>query len=149
METEHSYDDFLPSVNLAFELRDDLVLRLGAAKTIARAPLDFLSPAVDIGQDQWAPNPYESASGNPYLEPFRATQGDTTLEWYFGDSNSIAATLYYKDMESYIARQAGAESITVDGTDYLLSLPVNGSGGYIKGYEISYQQAFDFFLRAV
>lgn len=144
VETEHSYDDFLPSVNLAFELRDDLVLRLGAAKTIARAPLDFLSPAVDIGQDQWAPNPGESASGNPYLEPFRATQGDTTLEWYFGDSNSIAATLYYKDMESYIARQAGAESITVDGTDYLLSLPVNGSGGYIKGYEISYQQAFDF-----
>lgn len=144
VETEHSYDDFLPSMNLAFDLRDDLVLRVAAAKTLARAPLDFLSPAVDIAQDQWAPNPGESASGNPYLEPFRATQGDTTLEWYFGDSNSVAATLYYKDMESYIARQAGAESIEVDGTEYLLSLPVNGSGGHIKGYELAYQQAFDF-----
>lgn len=144
VQTENSYSDFLPSVNLAFELRDDLVLRVGASKTIARAPLDFLSPAVDIGQDQWAPNPGESGAGNPYLEPFRATQGDGALEWYFGDSNSISASVYYKDMDSYIAREAGADSITVDGSEYLLSRPVNGSGGYIKGYEIAYQQAYDF-----
>ena len=144
VSVDNSYNDILPSMNLAFELNSDNVIRLAVAKTIARAPLDFLSPAVDIGQDQWAPNPGESGSGNPKLEPFRATQTDLTYEWYFGDSNSVAATLYYKDMDSYIARQAGAETIEVDGTEYLLSLPVNGSGGYIKGYELMYQQAFDF-----
>lgn len=144
VSVDHSYTDVLPSLNLAFDLNPDNVVRFAVAKTIARAPLDYLSPAVDIGQDQWAPNPGESGSGNPKLEPFRATQTDLTYEWYFGDSNSVSGTLYYKDMESYIARQAGAETIVVDGTEYSLSLPVNGSGGYIRGYELMYQQAFDF-----
>jgi len=144
VSVDNSYTDILPSLNLSFELNADNIVRFAVAKTIARAPLDYLSPAVDIGQDQWAPNPGESGSGNPTLEPFRATQTDLTYEWYFGDSNSVAATLYYKDMDSYIARQAGAETIEVDGTEYLLSLPVNGSGGYIRGYELMYQQAFDF-----
>ncbi|WP_075186486.1 TonB-dependent receptor [Teredinibacter haidensis] len=143
VSVSHSYTDILPSLNLAFELSDDTVLRFAMAKTIARAPLDFLSPAVDIGQDQWGANPGESGSGNPKLEPFRATQTDLTYEWYFGESDSVAATIYYKDMDSYIARQAGAETIEVDGTEYSLSLPVNGNGGYIRGYELVYQQAFE------
>lgn len=141
---EHDYDDFLPSLNLALELTEDTQLRFGAAKTIARAPVDFLSPAVDIGQDEFAPNPGESGSGNPQLEPFRATQADLSYEWYFAEGDSVSATLYYKHMDSYIARQAGAETIDVDGTEYSLSLPVNGSGGYLRGLELMYQQSFDF-----
>ncbi len=142
--SEHSYDELLPSLNLILEVIPDHIVRMAVAKTIARAPLDFLSPSVDIGFDQWGDNPGEAGTGNPKLEPFRATQVDFTYEWYFNDSSSVATTLYYKDMETFIARQAGAKTITVEGTDYDLSLPVNGSGGYIRGYELMYQQAFDF-----
>ncbi|WP_339616533.1 TonB-dependent receptor [uncultured Gilvimarinus sp.] len=141
---DNSYDDVLPSLNLALDLTNDTIVRFAAAKTIARAPLDFLSPAVDLSQDQYAPNPGESGSGNPELEPFRATQVDLSYEWYFAEGDSVAATVYYKHMDSYIARQAGAKTIVVDGSEYSLSLPVNGSGGYIRGYELMYQQAFDF-----
>ena len=144
VNTDNRYTDVLPSLNLNFAVTEDSQVRLAVAKTIARAPLDWLSPALDLGQDQWAANPGESGSGNPYLEPFRANQTDLSYEWYFAENSSLAATLFYKDMESFISREAGAETVEYEGTEYTVSLPVNGSGGYIRGYELMYQQPFTF-----
>ncbi|WP_250463360.1 TonB-dependent receptor [Microbulbifer litoralis] len=144
VRTKNRYTDVLPSLNLNFGITEDSQVRFALAKTIARAPLDFLSPALDLGQDQWGANPGESGSGNPYLEPFRADQADLTYEWYFADDSSLATTLFYKDMESYIARAAGADTVEYEGTEYSVSMPVNGSGGYIRGYELMYQQPLSF-----
>ncbi|TLM79660.1 TonB-dependent receptor [Microbulbifer harenosus] len=144
VSTDNRYTDVLPSLNLNFGVTEDSQVRLAVAKTIARAPLDWLSPALDLGQDQWGANPGESGSGNPYLEPFRANQTDLSYEWYFAENSSVAATLFYKDMESFISREAGAETVEYEGTEYSVSLPVNGSGGYIRGYELMYQQPLTF-----
>ena len=144
VNTEHDYTDVLPSLNLNLGVTQDSQVRLAVAKTIARAPLDWLSPALDLGQDQWGANPGESGSGNPYLEPFRANQADLSYEWYFAENSSVSATLFYKDMESFISREAGADTVEYEGTEYTVSLPVNGSGGYIRGYELMYQQPLSF-----
>lgn len=140
----HSYNDVLPSLNLSLNLTDDQIVRFAAAKTIARAPVDLMSPSLDLNQDLYGSNPGESTSGNPKLNPFRATQYDLTYEWYFNKNSSFALNTYYKDLNSYIARAADAETIVYNGTTYQVSRPINGSGGYIKGFEVFYQQAFDF-----
>ena len=144
VSVDHSYGDTLPSLNLTLALTDEHLLRLAAAKTIARAPVDLMSPSLNLNQDLYGSNPGESTSGNPKLNPFRATQYDLTYEWYFNEKSSFAINAYYKDLNSYIARAADAESIVYNGTIYQVSRPINGSGGYIRGYEILYQQAFDF-----
>lgn len=139
---DHSYDEVLPSLNMTLGVTDDQQLRFGVAKTIARAPVDLMSPSLNVNDDLWGANPGESTAGNPKLDPFRATQVDLGYEWYFNDDSSISATLYYKDVETFIARAADAETITQNGTDYIVSRPINGEGGYIRGYEALYQQAF-------
>lgn len=140
----HSYNDLLPSLNLTLNVTNDQLVRFAAAKTIARAPVDLMSPSLDLNQDLWGANPGQSTSGNPKLNPFRATQYDLTYEWYFNEKSSFAINTYYKDLTSYIARAADAETITYNGTEYQVSRPINGSGGYIRGFEVLYQQAFDF-----
>src|SRR6185295_19893706 len=43
--TNH-YSDFLPSLNLAYSVMDDLMIRLGAAKVMSRPLLGNLSPTM-------------------------------------------------------------------------------------------------------
>jgi iron complex outermembrane receptor protein len=137
----HGYDEVLPSLNVIFELAEDKLVRFAWAKTIARAPVDFLSPAIDANTDRFGANPNESASGNAKLDPFRATQVDLAYDWYFAEESALTLAGFYKDMETYIARASG-QTVTLGGEEFLLSLPINGSGGYIRGLEILYQQPF-------
>ena len=139
---DHDYDEVLPSLNMTLAVTDEQQVRLGVAKTIARAPVDLMSPSLNLNDDLFGANPGESSSGNPKLDPFRATQVDLGYEWYFNDESSVAATVYYKDLDTFIARAADAEQIVYNGTTYNVSRPINGEGGYIRGYEVLYQQAF-------
>ena len=139
---DHDYDEVLPSLNMTLAVTDEQQVRFGVAKTIARAPVDLMSPSLNLNDDLFGANPGESSSGNPKLDPFRATQVDLGYEWYFNDESSVAATVYYKDLDTFIARAADAEQIVYNGTTYNVSRPINGEGGYIRGYEVLYQQAF-------
>ena len=139
---DHDYDEVLPSLYMTLAVTDEQQVRLGVAKTIARAPVDLMSPSLNLNDDLFGANPGESSSGNPKLDPFRATQVDLGYEWYFNDESSVAATVYYKDLDTFIARAADAEQIVYNGTTYNVSRPINGEGGYIRGYEVLYQQAF-------
>src|SRR5690606_38632409 len=66
---DHDYDEVLPSLNMTLAVTDDQQLRFGVAKTIARAPVDLMSPSLNLNDDMWGANPGESSSGNPKLDP--------------------------------------------------------------------------------
>jgi iron complex outermembrane recepter protein len=144
VSVDHDYDDVLPSTNWTLGIAEDKLIRLALGKTMARAPVNMMSPSYNLNQDLYGSNPGESTSGNPKLDPFRADQADLAFEWYYSEGSQAAINFFYKDLESFIARAADAETITVNGTDYLVSRPINGSGGYIRGYELLWQQSFDF-----
>lgn len=144
VSASHSYTDVLPSTNWTLHLDDNQDIRLGVGKTVARAPIDMMTPNLDLLVDAEDPNPGKSQTGNTQLDPFRATQADLAYNNYFGERSSISINLFYKDVESYIARQADVEKIIYKGTEFNVSRPVNGSGGYIRGVELAYTQAFDF-----
>jgi iron complex outermembrane recepter protein len=144
VSTPHDYNDVLPSTNWTLSLTEDQLIRIGAAKTMARAPVNMMSPSLNLNEDLYGANPGQSTSGNPTLDPFRADQADIAYEWYYSDNSQFAVNLFYKDLESYITRSAEAEVITRNGKEYTVSRPINGSGGYIRGYELLWQQAFDF-----
>ncbi|RYY76706.1 MAG: TonB-dependent receptor [Gammaproteobacteria bacterium] len=140
----HSYSDLLPSTNWTLQLTDKHQIRLGLGKTIARAPIEMMTPNLDLVVDATNPSPGTSQTGNPQLNPFRADQADLAYNWFFGEASSLSVNLFYKDVESYIGRQANAETITFDGHEFSISRPVNGEGGYIRGVELAYTQEFDF-----
>jgi len=144
VNTPHDYNDVLPSTNWTINLTDEHLIRIGAAKTMARAPVNMMSPSLNLNEDLFGANPGQSTSGNPTLDPFRADQADLAYEWYYSDKSQLAVNLFYKDLESYITRSAEAETVVRNGTEYTVSRPINGTGGYIRGYEVLWQQAFDF-----
>jgi TonB-dependent receptor len=96
-------------------------------------------------------------TGNPQLNPFRASTLDASFEWYFAKDSLISVGLFYKNISTFI--QTLRTSIPFNQTGLPLSLlpsnftgdelflvtaPINTSGGPLKGFEINYQQPFRF-----
>ena len=156
---EHSYRDVLPSLNVAWDVAEDVVLRFGAAKTMARPALTFLSPGVSGGPTQYFDDGRTFAInlGNPRLEPYRSTNYDLSVEWYFQEGGLLSAALFYKDIKSYIQRTRLVSTwadmgysldllpagFTAD-TQFNVQSYFNTPGGPLKGYELNYQQPFTF-----
>lgn len=157
------YTDFLPSLNLSYDLGGGHRIRFAAARQVARPRVDELranflpsfgnpcggSPPCVPGQTV---NPWSASGGNPNLQPWRADAVDLAYEWYIGRASYLSIGLFYKDLRSYIYtdRQAfdfsglplptNAASIpagVIISPIGQINQPANGSGGYIKGIDIS------------
>ncbi|MDZ4362848.1 TonB-dependent receptor [Brevundimonas sp.] len=138
----NDFVDVLPNLNLTFKLGEGRQFRFGLSRAIARPGLDDLRPSVNT-YIFGAPAAF---GGNPLLEPYRANQVDLTYEHYFNADTAITVALFYKDLDSFIANQVTQTNSNVGGipTAGTLQKPINGEGGMIQGFEISYQQAFTF-----
>jgi TonB-dependent receptor len=135
----NDYTDVLPSANVKLDFDQGRVLRFGLAQVVARPPLDELRASRTL--TTWSP--YTGSAGNPDLKPFKAVQFDASAEWYFRPESLVAASYYYKDVDTYIGWKQTPE--TYNGITYAVSSPVNGGGGYIQGLELTFQTPF-FFL---
>jgi TonB-dependent receptor len=152
VDGSNDYTDVLPTFNLRFKMTDELQLRFAIGKAIVRPTFAQMVPYTTLSFDfenSFYPNEsgYATASGgNPKLKPTRATQYDTSLEWYFSPSGSFSGALFYKDVKDYIFLGNAPETYTSGGETitFLTSRNMNGERGVIKGFEASYQQFFDF-----
>ncbi|NRA70045.1 MAG: TonB-dependent receptor [Gammaproteobacteria bacterium] len=133
----NKYADFLPSFNLAIDVSEDLIFRASAARVMSRPNYTFLLPSFTFD-----PIRNEMSRGSVDLDPYRATQMDLGLEWYFNEEGLASATLFSKDIQSFIVAN-GQESIQkVSGVDITVRSPAQGLGGKVQGIELQYQQNF-------
>jgi iron complex outermembrane receptor protein len=149
---DRSYNDVLPSVNLAFDVADDMILRFAAARTMARPDFTDIAPRATLN-----PGALSGQSGNPELDPYRADQFDVSFEWYRDENTAYALALYYKDIQSFITdspvtRFFNVQSATspnlactpvstnVFNCPFLINERTNGGGGRIQGAEFSVTQ---------
>ncbi|MDV3457021.1 TonB-dependent receptor [Sphingomonas sp. HF-S4] len=153
---ENSYEDWLPSLNVVADLTPNLLIRGAVAKVITRPELGFLSPGANI-VFSGTPN---INSGNPLLEPIRATTYDAAIEWYFTRNSLLSAAYFRKDIQSYIQNQALQQTFNQTGLPASLFDPNSGldpnvsvftvnqarntPGGPLEGYEINYQHSLTF-----
>jgi iron complex outermembrane receptor protein len=140
-----TYTDYLPSLNLAFSFPYEQTIRLGIAKTLARARLDQLRASNNFSIDV-TKRLYSGDGGNPRLEPFRANAIDVSYEKYFGNRAYIGVAGFYKNLLNFIYQDKIAKdftgypnntTVTVLSNIGEFSTPINGSGGNIKGFEFS------------
>lgn len=94
-----TYDDTLPSFNLVAEITPDFLIRLGAAKVMSRPGLGNLTPGSTVAV---AGSARTIATGNPDLDPIRATNVDLGFEWYFAEGAMAGVGLFYKDIDTFI-----------------------------------------------
>ncbi|WP_269531196.1 TonB-dependent receptor [Chitinimonas sp. BJYL2] len=147
--TKASYNDVLPSVNLAFDLKRDLVLRASASQAITRPNFaNMFGVTVSgynddrVGNETWT-------TGNIALQPMKSSQADIGLEYYYGKGNLVSATYFTKDVSNFIVSQTQANQKVglVDpgsGVDnWTVQSFANAGGGRIRGLELQVNHGFD------
>lgn len=132
---ESDYSDWLPSFNLALNLTDDVILRMSSAKVISRPNYTFMNPAASTNITT-----RQITRGTVKLDPFRASQSDIGIEWYFNEESLLSATIFNKDIRSFIIQGANKSRIDNGGVEFILNEPGQGLGGEIQGAEFQYQQ---------
>ena len=155
VQVKRHYTDWLPSANVSFDINPQLVLRLAAARTMARPDYTDIVPRVSLN-----PGALSGSGGDPNVDPFRANQADVSLEWYPDRETIVAGALYYKDIKSYIVNVTTQETFPVETQTPNLSRCTlaggpnpnlynclfdinrrsNGPGGSNKGFEFQIQR---------
>ncbi|MBW8859926.1 MAG: TonB-dependent receptor, partial [Caulobacter sp.] len=145
IDVDNSYTRVLPSFNLRAKLTDTLQARLAYSKGLARPNFDQLSTNLTLNNPNQV-NPVtghpSASSGNPMLRPIESDNYDLTAEWYFNDTGSLTAGVFYKKVDGFLA--GGTVLGSYNGVTYDVSTVVNSGKGTVKGVELGYQQFFDF-----
>ena len=152
------YNEILPSLNLNFELRENLFARVGLAREMARPRMDQMRASINIDYNgglaastDLSNGPWGGSGGNPNLRPWIANAADISLEKYFGRRGYVSLALFYKDLQSYVYDQQELRDFTgypITGPQPVLrqgfiSTPQNGEGGVIQGAEFAVSVPFD------
>ena len=154
---ERAYEDWLPAGNLALYPREDLIVRGSIAKVMTRPSLGNLTPGGSVDGFN-----YRITSGNPALNPFRATAYDASVEWYFARESIFSIAVFQKDIASFpiTASTTGSYASTglplslilasspaaanPEGQPWTINTTVNGEGGKLQGVEFAVQGPFSF-----
>jgi TonB-dependent receptor len=162
-----TYRDWLPAANTALWFTDQIVLRLAAAKVMARPALNNLSPGGTADPVGFTVN-YQ----NPYLNPTRATALDASAEWYFSDGSILSLAGFFKDIESFPIRESRRGTFASTGLPTSVLIPLSpgalnqepcgdpagcwdiseltdGPGATVKGLEMAFQAPFSAFYEAL
>ncbi|WP_054113170.1 TonB-dependent receptor [Marinagarivorans algicola] len=149
-----SYSTVLPSFNIKLGVTDDVIMRFALSKAIALPDLGKKrnytvideDNVVEIDDDNSVVNFYKAEAGNPFLKPMEAVQYDMSFEWYFSDVGSLSATMFGKKLKNYFIDGAFPRQFTNNGATRTVEVTgaINGAKGDINGYEIAYQQFYDF-----
>lgn len=149
--TEREFTDFLPSINVALDITDKLRARAAFSKTMTL--LDFVQwgGGLNVGyaintQTGLFEARTASASGNPNLDPWRATNVEASIEYYTGQSSLIAVGGFYISVDSFIFNTTVLRDDIPDNDGVIRRLvpttvPIQGEGGTLKGIEASARQS--------
>lgn len=115
------YDYVLPSVDFAFDVRDDMKLRASYGETIGRPGWGDIQGGQTLTQLVRI-NGGTGQQGNPSLKPLESKNIDLSFEWYFSEGSYFSVGYFKKDIDNYI----GVTTIT----DSPFDLPHPGQGAY-------------------
>jgi len=146
-----TYDGYLPSLSVRYDLNNQVVLRGAYARSITRPNPADLMPGLQISGTING----LGFLGNPELEPYYAHNFDLGGEWYFSSEGLIAANVFYKKISNFIDTRAFVDDysfpsreeagVRID-TQYTFLEPVNAVSADIKFARHIIQYGRDFEL---
>ena len=155
---DRTYNDLLPSLNLAFDLTDTLLLRAAASKVVARPSYgDIASPGglnyysqeyvndrrLIGGGDQQG---WFGSGSNKNLEAYKATQYDLGLEWYFDRGSVLGAGVFRKNVSNFAVPVVMDINMTIGGQEVTVqnySTSAGGRDAVSEGVELYAQHTLD------
>lgn len=133
LQRSRSYTNWLPSLQLRYDLDRDTSLRSAWTNSVVRANFSQLAPGIALASAT------EATIGNPELNPLRSHNVDFGVERVIGNDGALSAYLFYKDIKdfTYTTNLAGSGQWTgfTSATTY-----ANGEKARVHGIELSWQQ---------
>ncbi|MDD0929020.1 TonB-dependent receptor [Xylella fastidiosa] len=134
----------LPSLNIAYDLTNNSVLRFSAARVIARPRYGDLAGSFSLNSTS---GDLTASGGNPNLKPYQSSNYDLAAEWYFAPSSMLSAEAFYRDISSYIVTTTTTETLSdpsnnIFNKPYTVTRPMNATGAKVTGLSLNYQHAF-------
>jgi iron complex outermembrane recepter protein len=147
-----SYNDVLPSLNIAYDATKDVVVRFAAAKVLSRPDYTDMVPRVILNTGALS-----GTAGNPNIDPYRATQEDLSVEWYPNRDTAYTLALYNKNLKNFIVDNPTTQILpfsgatapnalcTTAGTNlfncpFAIDVRANGGDGTLRGVEAGLTQ---------
>lgn len=132
-----TFTDFLPSMNLTYEVTSKTNLRISASQTVARPEFRELAPF-----SFYDFNYNTIITGNPALVRTKINNYDIRYEFYPGESQLISVSLFYKDFKNAIEQVNEFQ-----GSDPTLGYSSN-TNATNYGFEVEARKNFDFLDKA-
>lgn len=148
------YTEILPSANIVFDLRDDVLLRGGIYRGLSRpdpADLGFGRDLnVDDGDDPMSLADLvgsANAPGNPDLEPLLSWNYDAAIEWYPNEDTILAFGAYYKRFQGGFENVQQVEVFQIDGQPFpadVTTTRTDSDESRIYGFELTAAHSFSY-----
>ena len=130
LSADHTYENFLPNIDLALNITDDLKARASYSVTLARPAYDQLYSATGVNlpnRPTYLGGAASGNMGNAKLDPLESNNFDLSLEWYYGESSMVSVGYYRKDVDNFVGTQQVAEPL------FGLLDPNSGQPGTLSG----------------
>ncbi len=143
IEQSNSYANLLPNLNAKLSLTDDLLLRYAYSETLTRPTMSDLVPVFNVTVAR--PNQLQAQAGNSALKPFKSTNWDVSVEWYYGDTSYLSAAVFQKEVEDFIVATIEPETLNLDSGAYEFNVrrPRNGESADVNGIELAWLHTLD------
>jgi outer membrane receptor protein involved in Fe transport len=122
----------LPAATVTWNFREDMQLRFGASKTIARPQFRELAPQQYLDTDL-----DRVFIGNPYLVDTELLNLDARFEWYFAEGEHFTFGAFYKDLDNPV------ESIVNEAGATIQQTYINAPSASLYGFETELKKHFD------
>lgn len=153
---ENTYTDWLPSLHLRWDAREDLVLRSSITTALIRPNFDEGAATRQVSTNEilGAPGTYRRTivGGNPQLDPLKALQFDLSLAWYPDDSTFVYGGVFFKRIDDFFVEGVfeGADVArlglpvgngTINGGFDSVLVFLNGDRANVRGVELSFEKS--------
>ncbi|MBQ5965490.1 TonB-dependent receptor [Massilia sp. ZL223] len=144
--TDRHFDNWLPSLNLRYEITKDMIGRFGASRTIGRQNYNVLGSG--FGTPTCDAQGCRVTGPNPDMEPLTSDNVDLSWGWYFAPRSAVSVSVFHSKINGYPKTGATGTS-TIELTDprdnAVKTFAINTAsqqGAKIHGIEVSYEQPF-------
>ena len=128
-----SHTDYLPSLNVRWDMGGNVIGRLGLSKTLGRPNYGELAGSVVLNNTLLT-----GTGGNPNLKPITSNNLDASIAWFMGNRGYVSASVFTQDMKNYVkVGTAPVDLINID-TGQIATYTVTsriGKSAKLKGFE--------------
>ncbi|MDX3900810.1 MAG: TonB-dependent receptor [Sphingobium sp.] len=167
-----SYENFLPSINLTYDIADNVKVRASASRTMTRPDAGSILPGVTFTD----PSALTASAGNPGLKPYTSDNFDLGGEFYTGGIGYVGVSAFAKNIQGFtttlsptvtfgslnipfegliqtqqdaLRARSAATGVAIADLPITVNRPVNLDVLKIKGVEATWVQPLDFLVKGL